>query len=391
MKHFTILLLLFSLTTYAQYDNQISGTSNTLNQVDFHDENTGYVGGLSGTLLKTTNGGTLWETLNCPTNERLRSISVVNENVFFFTAGENVGAYYLYKSTDGGNSFQELTIPNNEDPYSVEFIDTQIGFVSARSGGIFKTTNGGNTWYSVSNYNIKSTQFINSQVGYAASVNAIYKSTDGGENWSLKFHSSMANVGTVQFKPMYFSSEGKGHIGSEFYGQLLSTNDAWQNHIYHQFNYTINSIFFTSDLVGYITEYANPENRILKTTDGGVTWNIVYDSFGGLYAQHYESENLGWIVGSSGTILKYEAGLTVEDKSNDLNFEIYPNPGINSIHLKLENGVAESVSVHDISSAKVLEVVNLDEPILIEHLKAGTYFIKLKSSNGIVTKRFIKQ
>ncbi len=79
---------------------QYSNTSETLHDVVFTDDDTGYaVGGLFGTILKTVNGGTNWTHQVSPT-------------------------------------FSYLT--------SVYFVNPDIGYVAGRDGEILKTTNGGN-------------------------------------------------------------------------------------------------------------------------------------------------------------------------------------------------------------------------------------------------------
>ncbi|HXF90867.1 MAG TPA: hypothetical protein VNJ29_02940, partial [Candidatus Nitrosotenuis sp.] len=78
----------------------------------------------------------------------------------------------------------------------VILIDNQIGFVIGDGGNIFKTVDGGKTWYQCSkftNLNLKKIIFANSQVGYLTGelaqvkksgslsyTHEIYKTSDGG-------------------------------------------------------------------------------------------------------------------------------------------------------------------------------------------------------------------
>jgi len=63
MKLFTHTLFFFLLSTqicFAQWYLQNSGTTKNLYAVHFIDENIGIAVGDSGTILRTTNGGTAW-------------------------------------------------------------------------------------------------------------------------------------------------------------------------------------------------------------------------------------------------------------------------------------------------------------------------------------------
>ena len=68
---------------------------------------------------------------------------------------------------------------------SVHFTSPTNGFI-AGGGGLFKTTDAGNTWsnntITATNY-IRSVYFVGTDTGYAAG-NLIYKTTDSGSSWN---------------------------------------------------------------------------------------------------------------------------------------------------------------------------------------------------------------
>ena len=59
---------------------QVSGTLNGLYSIYFTDANTGYVVGSEGIILKTTNGGTNWDTLSSGTSWDLTSVYFTDAN-----------------------------------------------------------------------------------------------------------------------------------------------------------------------------------------------------------------------------------------------------------------------------------------------------------------------
>ncbi|MCH8903844.1 MAG: hypothetical protein IIA45_08025 [Bacteroidetes bacterium] len=68
---FCLIIIIIRLSYNAQWVQQNSGTTNTLWQVHFLVQDTGYVVGFNDTVLKTTDGGTNWNYLNIGTSDNL--------------------------------------------------------------------------------------------------------------------------------------------------------------------------------------------------------------------------------------------------------------------------------------------------------------------------------
>ncbi|HEY5122391.1 MAG TPA: YCF48-related protein, partial [Ignavibacteria bacterium] len=130
MKKF-IFVFLFLIANYSSIIAQ-SGwywanplpQGNTLKKVKFIDNNTGFLIGYHGALLRTTNGGLNWQT------SQLTSLRV----------------------------------------YSIFFLNSQTGFISASNATLFKTTDAGNSWSSITctsltGYNFEDIHFMNENTG----------------------------------------------------------------------------------------------------------------------------------------------------------------------------------------------------------------------------------
>lgn len=185
-----------------------------------------YVGAASGGIFKTVNGGNDWAPIF--DDQQMLSIgdieiSKTNNNLIWVGTGEvNAGGGSLvydgdgiYKSTDGGATWQSKGLPevgsvgkivldpNNED---VAFVGAMGPlFRNSSDRGVYKTTDGGDSWQQVL-FVSDSTGVIdmaihptNGNIVYAASwerirrpnnrqyggiTSAIYKTTDGGANWT---------------------------------------------------------------------------------------------------------------------------------------------------------------------------------------------------------------
>jgi photosystem II stability/assembly factor-like uncharacterized protein len=182
-----------------------------------------YVATASGGLWKTVNAGTTWEPIF--DSEKSYSIGCVtldptNPNVVWVGTGENNSQRSVafgdgvYKSLDGGKSWKNTGLEESEHigMIAIDPRDTDVVYVAAqgplwRSGGdrgVYKTTDGGETWERV--LHVSDDTGINEvhldprdpDVLYAASYQrrrhvwtlidggpetAIYKSTDAGANW----------------------------------------------------------------------------------------------------------------------------------------------------------------------------------------------------------------
>ena len=141
------------------------------------------------------------------------------------------------------------------------------------NGTLLKTTNGGPDWsIQLSGVidGLYSVDFVDQNIGWVASLDTIFKTTDGGFNWVT-------------------SSNQIGGRSIDFIDQ----NNGW--------------------IVG--RRRGAPENGyISNTTDGGANWLWQYQYVPhGLAGVHFINQNIGWVVGDQGTVLKtINGGIPVE-------------------------------------------------------------------------------
>ncbi len=207
-------------------------------------ENRYFVGGASGGIWRSTNGGQTWR----PMDERLPTLAIGamamdpnDENVMYAGSGEANYAYHslyglgVYKSVDGGRSWEAMAADTfagrTFSRLAVSPADSQViwaavapagGSSEAKEGarehpnregsvGVFRSQNGGQTWARVGNGlpAIPASDLLidptdGSRV-YAAFGNAfghpgngVYRSLDGGESFTKVLDSfSGNNVGRI--------------------------------------------------------------------------------------------------------------------------------------------------------------------------------------------------
>ena len=188
-----------------------------------HNKNIWYVAVGSGGVWKTINSGTTWT----PIFEDQGSYSIGclsidpgNPHIVWVGTGENVGGRHvgygdgIYRSDDGGTSWENMGLKNSEHISKILIHpgNSDIVWVAAQGPlwnkggerGIYKTTDGGNTWKLVLGDNewVGATDLVidprNPDHLYAATWqrhrnvaaymgggpgSGIHRSTDGGETW----------------------------------------------------------------------------------------------------------------------------------------------------------------------------------------------------------------
>jgi len=241
MKYSFLALLFLGLSLYAQ-ENEVqidsplveglafrnigpAFTSGRIADIAIHpsDEHTWYVAVGSGNIWKTVNAGTTWE----PVFDHQGSYSIgcvtidpSNPSNVWVGTGENVGGRHVgfgdgvYMSPDGGKTWKNMGLKNSEhiSKIIIHPANSDIVYVAAQGPlwsaggdrGLFKSTDGGRNWKKVLGdeewtgvtdiaIDPKNPEFMvaatwQHQRTIAAYLGggpetAIYRSSDGGDNW----------------------------------------------------------------------------------------------------------------------------------------------------------------------------------------------------------------
>ena len=185
-------------------------------------------------IYRTVNGGDKWEFKGLPNSERIARIIIHPDNPDILYVAV-LGALWgdsddrgVYKTTDGGTSWTKLLYkspstgcsdlimdPNNPDVLYAAMWDFRREAHFFRSGGpgsgIFKTTDGGQSWEEVRKGLPESTlgrialaiHPLESEAVYAvveSEKSALYKTTNQGESWE-----QLSDQGQMGDRPFYYS------------------------------------------------------------------------------------------------------------------------------------------------------------------------------------------
>ncbi len=275
----------------------------SINDIYFANPNTGYACGALkngiGFVYKTTDGGYYWNILPISNIETTKVVFFLNPSLGWVS---NDTSYFI--TTDGGNTWQSNSLPILEVK-NIVFMNAQIGFMSGT--GIVKTTDGGNTWKKVCNAGVKKIYIYDFLLGWAITEqNILYRTTDGGETWtgynsikplSVLFTETNNNLFAITKDGCSQQSNNGGEswgsncsygVANFYNGFFLDANNAFvyrASTLWHTNHYgdtwnsifdensgkKVSSIYFEDSLIGW-----SCGNGIMKTTDGGNNWNIVY-------------------------------------------------------------------------------------------------------------------
>jgi|GEM_PF-1447444 len=160
-------------------------------------------------VYRSTDGGDNWTTVFVPDQyfSTLYLLQFTNQQIGYAAGGimydgNNNGV--LIKTTDGGNTWKSIDYPLKQAIGGISFLNDNIGFInislysgdqattSSTGSALYKTENGGDSW-TAANSNIKlpvvqdaisKIYFKTEQDGYGIGAN-IYHTTDGGINWQI--------------------------------------------------------------------------------------------------------------------------------------------------------------------------------------------------------------
>jgi hypothetical protein len=227
-------------------------------------------------------------------------------------------------STDGGDTWGLGTFnqPTGQDLNDISMVDSVLGYACGDEGSIYKTTDGGATWDSVSTpsaLELEEVFFLDALLGYTfGDDDEAYKTTDGGATWA----SLTIGFGTADILAGYFTDANTGWVVGTG-GNIYKTTDGgttWNPQISGVTSF-LRSIHMVNNNVGYL---CGSSSVIRKTMDGGASWDTLTIGVSTtLYDIEFKHENTGIIVGSSGRTFATEDGGTTWLFENNSSSTLY--------------------------------------------------------------------
>ena len=289
--------LLFKSTDGSDTWTALSGATGVYSVLSDPQNPATLYAGTSHGVLKSTDGGSTWRGANTglpqgwPAWAQVLAIDPINSSILYVQKWQG-----LFKSTDGGQSWNSLNEPRADSQIQKLFIDPTYSAIYA-GPGLFKSTDGGATWRTISATGVTgyccdllsfdpatSTLYAHSGIDpiqNPGDYGQIYKSTDQGNTWmpagrgfpdgaSTSFVSDPNIPGTIYAPYVELSWSGSPPV----FG-LMKTIDGGES--WNAIQPPIPGGYILSlavDANG--TVYIDYDSgNIFKSADGGATWGPV--------------------------------------------------------------------------------------------------------------------
>ncbi len=343
--------------------------------------------GVKGTIYKSTDAADTWTAIyntGIPIEAMIYSLAIdpTNSNIMYAATSEGV-----YKSTDAGANW---TLKNTNIPHGLTMrilinpSNTDILYVTIWAlpgspiwqGGIYKSTNGGNTWAAINN---GLPQVMGSTSGFTTNYPnllmdeqnpetlyignipytpdpGVYKTTDGGANWTWVSRAEPPNqnisLGWISedqasAAPMAMAIDQQDpnrlYFGTSMH--LFTTDNAGDTWTYAYTNdmgngYWQGNGFETTVCQAITVDPSNPDNvyfgywdiGFLKSTDGGSTFKR------SVTGMTYPNNVFDIIVDPANPAILYAAGGWWEDNYG----EVYKSTNYGESWTPLNNGIVDA-------------------------------------------------
>lgn len=303
---------------------QTSGTANELRSVNFVSETEGWAAGANATLLRTTNGGGAWASVNTGAEPArgFNAVRFLDQNTGWVS-----GASVLGRTVNAGANWTVVVLPStNQVSNSVSHNALfPISSTVVWTGGEGLSQSSGNPLGTMINYDLSNAGALQIQTtaGFTGTAGLVINRTsdihftDLRIGWAVGSSGFIAKTDLNQQQP--FSFQGSGTTQQLNAIQMLDTNSGWivgnGGTILKTSNggqiWTPQASGTSANLrdVNFVDAsrgWAVGDGGVIVTTsNGGGSWTLESSGVGvDLLGVHFAHANAGYAVGANGTILK---------------------------------------------------------------------------------------
>ncbi len=391
---------------------QTSGLTTQLTSVSVVDDNNAWICGYAGRVLRTTNGGANWVSVNSapiPGTLDLHSIFAIDANTAL-VAGSGTSSF-LFRTSNGGANWTQVFTESGGFINSVQMGNAFAGFMMGDPVGgrwsLWGTTNAGLTWDSTNFYlpqagsdagwNNSFFFDVSAGVWFGTNNTRVYKSLTL-VNWTTQ-----PTTGQVNSYAIWFNNPLTGFTGGT--ALLMTTNSGlnWVNP-----PAALPGTANLSGITGFGTQWVVTRQAtvIYLSPDNGATWTTSYTAPAGNFrhvAKNRANNLVYYGVRSNGGISKGNLLVGIEPVSNIVpdRFELkqnYPNPfnPNTTIEFSIPKNSFVKLAVYDALGREVNSLLNNELKageyninFSAADLSSGTYYYKLISGELVETKKMI--
>ena len=395
--------------------------SSRTDDIWFVDPQRGWAANSNGKILFTDDGGDSWtEQLSDPT-VYFRCLGFVDGQTGW--AGTLTAGKRLFQTKDGGANWTQVTnLPANQPSAicGISVVNKDVVYVSGtnfpnRPTGIYKTSDGGNTWNSINMEPwadmLIDCFFTDENTGWVVggkiaadepqirdnSFPVVLKTTDGGATWENKLASIRDSLvkGEWGWK-IQFLNEQVGFVSLEAFdiGAILKTKDggeSWERLVINdpQKNANLEGVGFIDENVGWVGGWGDRDferQSSSATEDGGLTWRDANEIGRAINRFRFFGNPVNVGYASGVTVYKYTSDDTsptvTEDSASGR--QIMPAPFLT--RASLGEAVHIPVTCADLTVSGTLRIWDRfgEEVITIDDVSTGSTTVQwnLQDANG---------
>ncbi len=282
---------------YGSWDDQTSGTTDSLFNVKFFNVDTGFVVGQNGKVLRTYNNGRNWTILPNGITQTLRRLIFTPDRTLYAVGDGGIAI----KSSDNADTWTTLNTLTTERITDIDFVGNDTGFIVGSNGLFLKTTDAGVNWIPVASgvtTKLNGVDFLTPDTGFiVGDAGVVRKTTDGGASWTpFLFSSFNNNVADIKFR----DSNNGYFAGQQDFYRTKDGGATW-----FDMAQDLQSVEFPTKDTGY----AVGTNLMRKTTDGGLSWSATHPFNGAtMYDAFFLNADTGYASGTRGSMYKTTNG-----------------------------------------------------------------------------------
>ncbi len=406
-----IFILGFVNNIFAQCGNywsdQTSGASSNIRSVKAINNLVCWVGGNSGNVRRTVDGGITWTNANPPTSASIISIEAIDSNTAWCSAATTV-----FRTSNGGSTWSQVFTQTGGYINGIRFNNANTGFMAGDPVGgrwsLWKSTDAGVTWDSAGLYLPQagteagwnnSLVMMGNNIWFGTNNTKVYRSTNAGATWSFGVTAGMLNS-----TGLHFNTPTLGLAGSTT--GMMKTTDGGAT-------YTSVTVLGSGSIhiAGYGSDFWYVRSfGVYRSTNSGDNWSLEYTSAGSLNHISFVLYNgcpTGWAGrnNAGGLVIKMKSDtLTATGNTNNQIPEAYrleqnfPNPFNPTTRIQFQVSSFKFIKlvIFDVLGNEVVTLVNEDlragtyeADWSADKFSSGVYYYKLSAGDFTETKKMI--
>ena len=308
-----LFLLLFGFqATKAEWVKQESNTLAWLYDINFINEKQGWIAGSNGTLLRTNDGGQSWNKIINFTQDTIKQVHFFDINNGWLLCERNIynrganASSYLLKTSDGGKSWNTINFTGGGRGRiaKIFFNKSGNGWAIGEAGASFVLQSDQEIWKkrpAPMSYLMLGGVFTNDTNGAIVGAGgSIVFTEDMGSTWNP---AAIAGESESKLNSIFFIDEKTGWaVGND--GKVLQTINGGK--FWREQNSTVNAnltdVFFKDTAEGWAIGDAG---TILHTKTAGNVWISENLKINHKLEKIFFAGGKGWIVGFGGLIMNY--------------------------------------------------------------------------------------